>query len=111
MTTTFTICAAVTSVSALVSLGFSGAALRTPGAATRTAALYTLARSVALAVVSLLAFAIRKTDWLEATACAMIVVQAADGLVGLRTGSVVKTVGPVMTAALNAAALYALMRS
>lgn len=106
MTIPFVCCAIVTAVSALISLGFSVAAVAGASPAERTASLYTVVRSLALALASVGTFVVASAGWLEATACAMIIVQAGDALVGLRARDVIKTVGPFVTAALNLAALW-----
>lgn len=111
MTFAFLACALVTSISALVSLGFSSIAVAMAKGAQRTAALYTLARSGALVVISLSSFLGVSPAWLEAAAAAMSLVQAGDGIVGLRIRSLIKTAGPFGTAAVNVAALIYLTLS
>lgn len=105
MTPPFLCCALVTTVSALVSLGFSTTAVLGAQGGERKAALYTLVRSVALAVVSLASFVMASPAWLAGVSSAMILLQAGDGFVGLRGRDLVKTVGPFATAAVNLAAL------
>ena len=105
MTTPFLACAAVTAISAIVSLGFSVAAVRSSAGAARTLALYTAARSLALVIVSLLAFPVGAIAWLEAAAVGMIIVQACDAAVGVTIRDRLKTIGPAATALLNFAAL------
>lgn len=111
MTLPFLCCAVITSVSALISLGFSLAAVVNAPAAGRVDALYTLSRSVALAIGSLASFLIASPAWLEAMATTMSLVQLGDALIGLRLRDTVKTVGPLLTSALNLAALFYLMNA
>ena len=105
----FLICAAMTVVSAIVSLGFSVAAMRSESEEAHTLALYTSARSLALAVVSLATFLTGATAWLEAVASGMIIVQACDAMIGITIKDRLKTVGPAATALLNLAALVWLL--
>jgi len=109
MTLPFLICATVTAISAIVSLGFSIGAFRSGLAEARALALYTSARSLALAVVSVGAFVVGATAWLEAAACCMIIVQACDAAIGVIIKDRLKTFGPAATALLNVAALVWLL--
>jgi len=65
VTIPFIVCAAVTVVSAVVSLGFSLAATRSSVQAQRTLALYASARSFALLAASVAAFWKGSLQWLE----------------------------------------------
>lgn len=105
MTPPFLCCASVTTVSALVSLGFSTASVLGSQGGERTAALYTLVRSLALAAVSLASFVMASPGWLAGASGAMILVQVGDGFVGLLGRDLVKILGPFATAAVNLAAL------
>jgi len=105
----FLICATVTAISAIVSLGFSIIAFRSGSGEARTLALYASARSLALVVVSVAAFPVGATAWLEAVACCMIVVQACDAAIGVTIKDRLKTFGPAATALLNLAALVWLL--
>ncbi len=105
MTLPFLACATVTSISAIVSLGFSIAAVRSGPGRARTLALYASARSLALVAASVAAFPVGATAWLEAVACCMIIVQACDAAIGATIGDRLTTVGPAATAASNLAAL------
>ncbi|WP_206605373.1 MULTISPECIES: hypothetical protein [Methylosinus] len=111
MTLPFLLCASITAVSAMISLGFSIAATFTAAADVRVAALYACARSVALALVSLVPFVTGSAPWLAATACAMIVVQACDAAIGVTIEDRMKTFGPAGTALANLAALIWLSSS
>lgn len=105
METSFWACAVITLASALTSLGFSVAAVRAADAPGLTNARYAMSRSVALAIVSVVAIAYQSVPWLAAVAVAMVLVQAGDALVGRMERDAVKTVGPAATAVLNLAAL------
>jgi len=105
MTTPFLVCAAVTAVSAFVSLGFSIASVPGANGQTRTLALYTCARSTAFAIVSLVPFATGWRLWLEAVAVGMIILQALDAGVGVTMRDRMKTLGPAAIAVTNLAAL------
>lgn len=109
MSTAFWICSTITSISAVVSLGYSVAALRSSKGTTQTNALYACSRSLALAVVALIVLFTRSADWLKAVATAMIIVQAGDALIGARIRDQLKTAGPALTAAANLAALIYLV--
>ncbi|MGW8567530.1 hypothetical protein [Isoptericola sp. NPDC055881] len=101
----FWVCAAVTSVSAYVSLGYSVAGLRAAAGEARVGFMYALARSVALAVAATVAFFSGSVGFLVAVAVAMVVVQGADAVVGTRLHDRITTWGPAVTAVANAAAL------
>jgi len=82
MTASFIFCASITAISAVISLGFSiEAALRATGTA-HTMALYACARSVALVIASGVPFLTGSTEWLQAIAWSMIIVQACDAVIG-----------------------------
>lgn len=105
MSTRFLVCAVITLVSAVVSLGFSLAALRGATGQTRVLAFYTCVRSAALVAVAIGAFATGRTPWLAAAALGMILVQAGDAMVGAIIRDRMKTVGPAATALINLAAV------
>ncbi|WP_337309395.1 hypothetical protein [Candidatus Aeolococcus gillhamiae] len=96
-------CALVTVASALVSLGFSIAAVVASNDEAKTNALYAWARSSALALVSVVALVHRSSPWLEAVALTMTLVQVADAGVGYRTRNAMKTYGPAITGLANLA--------
>ncbi|UYM06277.1 hypothetical protein [Solicola gregarius] len=100
----FWVCAAVTAISAAVSLGYSIAGLVAAGDADRTASMYASARSAALAVVAVAAIFVGSVPFLAAVAVAMVLVQAADTVVGRLIRDRLKTIGPAATAAANLAA-------
>lgn len=103
--TGYWVCAAVTAVSACVSLGYSTAALRSPAGVGRTNPRYAFVRSLALAVAVTVVLGTRSSSWLEAVALAMGLVQAGDAVIGVTIRDRVRTVGPALTAAVNLAAL------
>ena len=105
MTTPFLICATVTAVSAFVSLGFSIASVPRANGQTRTLALYTCARSIAFAIISVVPFATGWSLWLEAVAVGMIILQVLDACVGVAISDRMKTFGPAGIAVANLAAL------
>jgi hypothetical protein len=110
MSAAFWVCAAITAVSALVSLGYSIAALTgsdTPG---RTNSMYATARSLALAVAAVTVLFVRSDSFLEAIALAMVVVQAGDAFIGVQIHDRLKTIGPALTALMNAIALIWLLQ-
>ena len=104
----FLFCAFITTVSAVISLGFSVAAAFNTANEVRNTALYTCARSVALAIVSAVPFLTGSTPWLLAIACSMIIVQICDAAIGVVKDRM-KTFGPAVTALLNLAAVIWLL--
>ena len=105
----FLFCAFITTVSAVISLGFSMAATLNAANEVRNASLYTCARSVALVLASAVPFFTGSTSWLEAIACCMIIVQVCDAGIGVVIKDRMKTFGPAGTAVLNLAALIWLL--
>ncbi len=63
--------------------------------------MYAFARSLALLVVAIIALFAGSTAFVAAVAIAMVVVQAADAIIGVRTRDTLKTVGPAVTAVAN----------
>jgi hypothetical protein len=104
MTLPFLVCACVTAISAVVSLGFSIAAVLAADGEAWTMALYACARSLALVAVSAAPFFTGSVSWLLAIASAMTIVQACDTAVGVKIKDTMKTFGPAVTALVNAAA-------
>lgn len=105
MSTPFVVCAVVTLVSAVISLGFSVAAVPGTLGQTRTLALYTCARSVAFAAIGVVPLLTGSPEWLYATASGMIILQACDAVIGATIKDAMKTFGPAGTAVANLAAL------
>src|SRR6266403_4003321 len=109
MSIPFLFCAFITTVSAVISLGFSVAATFNTANEVRTTALYTCARSVALVIASAVPFLTGSTPWLLAIACSMIIVQICDAAIGVVIKDRMKTFGPAGTALLNLAAVIWLL--
>src|SRR3981081_1233297 len=105
----FLFCALITAASAVISLGFSIAAVFNTTNEVRTMALYTCARSVALVIVSAVPFLTGSTPWLQAIACSMIIVEVFEAGIGLVIKDRMKTVGPAGTALVNLAAVILLL--
>ena len=105
MNTPYLVCASITALSSLVSLGFSYAATRTSEATAQPTARYALARSASLALAALVPFFFRSAEWLAAIALAMALVQAFDALIGAAARDRMKTLGPAAFAILNFLAL------
>ena len=102
----FWCCVSITAISALVSLGYSIAALAgSRSSPDRTPSMYAFARSLALAAGALAAVVVRSVSFAEAIAFLMVIVQGADAVIGTRIGDRLKTIGPAATALFNAAAL------
>ncbi|MCU1479425.1 MAG: hypothetical protein JWQ19_211 [Subtercola sp.] len=105
MTTAIWICSVLTIVSALVSLGYAAAGLRSASPSGRLPSSYALSRSMALVVVALAGPFTGNTGFIEAAAVCMICVQLLDAVIGGRSHDLLKTIGPAITAAVNATAL------
>lgn len=95
----------MTAVSAYTSLGFSVAAVFAADGEARATAMYASARSVALALASLIPFFYSSTAFLTAIALVMILVQGLDAVIGFRRHETLETFGPATTALLNLLAL------
>jgi hypothetical protein len=108
--TAFWTCAIITTASAFTSAGFSLAGLRGAGNA-RIASLYAAARSLPLAVVSLVPLIAGSHEWLGAVAVTMILVQALDAYIGFEQRDVPKTAGPIFLSLLNLGSLILLLAS
>ena len=105
MTIPFLLCASITAVSALISLGFSIAAVVTSTGVTRITALYVCSRSLAQALASAIPFLVVSNAWLLAVALCMTLVQAGDAAIGVIKNNRIETFGPLGTAALNLIAI------
>jgi hypothetical protein len=79
--------------------------VRAADASGLTNARYAMSRSIALAIVSVVAIACQSVPWLAAVALALVLVQAGDALIGRMERDAIKTVRPLATALLNLAAL------
>jgi hypothetical protein len=111
MTVPFIFCASITAISAIISLVFSIAAAPGVNGTARIMALYACARSMALAIASAVPFLTGSTEWLQAVAWSMIIVQACDAVIGTAIKDRMKTFGPAGTALLNLAAVIWLIRA
>lgn len=105
MSLSFWICALITLVNALLSLGFSIDTYRESKSNARTNSMYTIARSSALAVVCFVPLFNHSPSWLIATATTMIIVQFVDTLIGIKLKDQMKILGPFIVAVLNLLAL------
>lgn len=103
----FWICAAITSINALVSAGFSLAALRTG----EVYAMYGASRSVALLLIAIALVWLRSRTGIAVMAALMSLVQAGDAIVGVLAHDLVKTVGPVVLCAATLVSLFAMLRA
>jgi len=110
MSAEFWVCATITAVSAFVSLSYSVVGVRGPAGAAATNAMYAFTRSFALAVAATVVLFSQSPSWLRAVAFAMVLVQAADAVIGARLHDRLKTVGPALTAVANLIALLVYQR-
>jgi hypothetical protein len=104
MSLAYWMCVAVTSLSALTSLGFSIVALVNSEVKAQVNAMYALTRSTALAIANTVLLFNHSQAWLEALATIMIIVQL-DAVIGVKIHDKMKTYGPGATALINLAAL------
>jgi hypothetical protein len=104
----FWICAGITSLNAVVSLGFSAARVLAPVGG--EAALYAASRSMALLLVILGLFWFRSKEGMAALAIVMGLVQVFDTGIGLLAHAVGKTVGPLVFAVATFASAGFLLR-
>ena len=111
MTVPFILCASITAISAIISLGFSVAAALGATGTARTMAFYACARSVALTIASAVPFLTGATGWLQAIAWRMIIVQACDAVIGTTIKDRMKTFGPAGTALVNLVAVIWLIQA
>jgi hypothetical protein len=105
MTLAFWLAVTVTVISAAVSFGYALAGLRAATGDARTPSMYAFARSLALLLVAVIAPFTGSLAFVAAIAIAMIIVQAADAVIGVRIRDRVKTLGPAATAIVNLGAL------
>ena len=106
----FWTCSAVTSINAAISFGFSVAALLAPGAG-GLYAMYAASRSVACLLVVLASVLLRSRAAIATMALTMGLVQTVDGVIGILSHDVSKTVGPFVLAAATFASAMALFQS
>jgi hypothetical protein len=101
----FYVCALLTAASAFTSFGFSIAALLSAKGEAHTNTMYAVARSLALALISLVPLFYHAQPFLVAISLAMILVQVFDAFVGTRIRIRHKTFGPAALALANVLAL------
>lgn len=95
------VCAALTLISASISLFFSVLTVRKSEGERKITALYVTARSFALVCVSIVPFFIISKELVSITAAAMIIVQFLDGFIGIKIRDKFETLGPFITAAVH----------
>jgi heme A synthase len=100
----------ITTVSALVSAGFSLAALFGP-TGDDVLGRYAASRSIALLIAVLCCVGFRSRKAIAGLALVMSLVQGFDGLIGALADDPAKTYGPFVLALVNFAALAWLLRS
>jgi len=110
MTRRFWTCAIITTISALVSAGFSVAALFGPSGSDHVER-YAASRSIALLIAMPFCIWLRSREAIETMALVMSLVQGFDGLIGLLAHDPAKTYGPFAFALINFAALVWLLNS
>ncbi len=108
--TAFWLCALVTVLSALISMGFCVAALSSSGDA-HTDALRAAGRGGSLALASVLVVVMRSRAALVVVALAMSLVQASDAVIGASDHDTSRTVGPALIALATLASLGFLLKS
>jgi hypothetical protein len=106
----FWTCAIVTTVSALVSAGFSIVGLFGPSSS-GSFERYAASRSIALLIAVLCCIGFRSRHAVAAMALVMSLVQGFDGLIGILAHDPAKTYGPFAFAIMNFAVLVWLLRS
>jgi hypothetical protein len=109
MTRRFRACAGVTTVSALVSVGFSVAGVLGQSGSD-TFARYAASRSVALLIGVAWCVGVRSRAALVALAVTMSAVQGFDAVIGLLAHDPAKTYGPLVLAVANFSTLIWLVR-
>ena len=109
MSLAFFVCAVVTLVSAVVSLGFSLVAVWSSEGTERDVALYASVRSFAFLVLALVPWLSGSVSWLLAAGWGMTIVQGLDAGVGRKMNDRVKTYGPLAVATFNLVAVIWLM--
>jgi len=92
----FYVCATITCINALVSVGFSLAMVIGQPLAV-VAAMYGVARTVPLAIAALIAVAIRSYSGITVLALLLAAIQACDAIVGWISHDAMKTIGPTLT--------------
>jgi hypothetical protein len=109
MPRSFWVCTIITTISALVSAGFSVAGLLAPSGSDSFAR-YAASRSIALLIAVLLSLRVRSREGIGALALVMSLVQGFDGVIGMLAHDAAKTYGPFVFALANFIALMWLLR-
>ncbi len=99
--TSYYICALITAISALTSLGFSIHVSLSARYNKQTSAFYASSRSIALAIACLIPFIYHSKPLLIEIAVTMIIVQLLDAAIGISIKNKMKTYGPALTALIN----------
>lgn len=99
------VCAAITLISASISLFFSFLAVRRSKEDAQEKALYVTARSIAFLCISIVPFFIISKEMVAITSVGMIIVQFLDGFIGIRIRDMPETVGPFTIAIVHVIAL------
>jgi hypothetical protein len=110
MTRRFWICAIITTISAMVSAGFSVVGLLGPFGGDSFAR-YAASRSIALLLAALCSMGFRSREAIASLALVMSLVQGFDGIIGVLAHDSAKTYGPFVFALANFVALVWLLRS
>jgi hypothetical protein len=105
----FWTCTIITTISALVSAGFSVAGLLAPSGSDSFAR-YAASRRIALLIAVLFCLGVRSREGIAALALVMSVVQGFDGIIGMLAHDPAKTNGPFVFALANLVALGWLLR-
>lgn len=105
----FWTCTIITTISAVVSAGFSVAGLLAPSGSDSFAR-YAASRSIALLIGVLFSLGVRSREGIAALALVMSVVQGFDGIIGILAHDPAKTYGPFVFALANLVALVWLLR-
>jgi hypothetical protein len=104
----FWTCTIITTISALVSAGFSVVGLLAPSSSDSFAR-YAASRSIALLMAVLFCLGVRSREGIAALAVVMSLVQGFDGMIGILAHDPAKTYGPFAFALANFVALVWLL--
>ena len=105
----FWTCTIITTISALVSAGFSLVGLLAPSSSDSFAR-YAASRSIALLIAVLFCLGVRSREGIAALALVMSLVQGFDGIIGILAHDPAKTYGPFVFALANFVGLVWLLR-
>jgi hypothetical protein len=105
----FWTCTIITTISALVSAGFSVVGLLAPSSSDSFAR-YAASRSIALLIAVLFCLGVRSREGIAALALVMSLVQGFDGIIGILAHDPAKTYGPFVFALANFVGLVWLLR-